>query len=147
MPILFGHLEHAFQGFQMQLCHVQRHFPVLRILRCPGLILMDAFDLEDALGRQENHMCSADLRTFIKENHLDLNQGGRFNPRDIFGSHTDMDHIYNTPRAWFMVSFLACSSVISFLCISPVEVYLASNMIALPPFKVPRKSGCAFFSK
>ena len=25
----------------------------------------------------------------------------------IFGSHRDMDHIYNTPRAWFMGRFLA----------------------------------------
>ncbi|MBQ4370085.1 MAG: C69 family dipeptidase, partial [Oscillospiraceae bacterium] len=38
---------------------------------------------------------------------LDLNQDGKFNPRDIFGSRRDMDHIYNTPRAWFMGRYLA----------------------------------------
>ena len=27
---------------------------------------------------------------------------GNFNPRDAFGSHDDSDHVYNTPRAWFM---------------------------------------------
>lgn len=32
---------------------------------------------------------------------------GDFNPRNIFGSRTDMDHIYNTPRAWFMGRYLA----------------------------------------
>lgn len=67
---------------------------------------MDAFDLEDAFGKQEAHLCSRDLREFMADNHLDLNQNGRFNPRDVFGSRTDMDHIYNTPRAWFMGRYL-----------------------------------------
>ena len=73
----------------------------------PNQFGMDAFDLVDGLGAQREHMCSADLREFIGENHLDLNQNGAFNPRDIFGSHRDMDHIYNTPRAWFMGRYLA----------------------------------------
>ncbi|MBQ9198232.1 MAG: C69 family dipeptidase [Clostridia bacterium] len=72
----------------------------------PNQFGMDAFDLEDAFGARQTHMCSADLKEFISLNCLDLNQGGAFNPRDIFGSHTDMDHIYNTPRAWFMGRYL-----------------------------------------
>ena len=72
----------------------------------PNQFGMDAFDLEDAFGAQKDHLCSKDLREFIAENHLDLNQNGAFNPRDVFGSHRDMDHIYNTPRAWFMGRFL-----------------------------------------
>ena len=72
----------------------------------PNQFGMDSFDLEDAFGKQEAHMCSHDLKEFICNNHLDLNQNGRFNPRDIFGSHNDMDHIYNTPRAWFMGRYL-----------------------------------------
>ena len=68
----------------------------------PNQFGMDTFDLDDAFGAQAAHLCSADLREFIAENHLDLNQNGAFNPRDVFGSHTDMDHVYNTPRAWFM---------------------------------------------
>lgn len=72
----------------------------------PNQFGMDSFDLDDAFGKQEAHLCSADLREFIADNHLDLNQGGVFNPRDVFGSHTDMDHIYNTPRAWFMGRYL-----------------------------------------
>ena len=76
----------------------------------PNQFGMDSFDMDDAFGEQKAHLCSADLREFIAENHLDLNQNGVFNPRDIFGSHSDMDHIYNTPRAWFMGRFLAPKS-------------------------------------
>lgn len=76
----------------------------------PNQFGMDAFDLEDAFGAQESHLCSADLRRFISDNCLDLNQNGAFNPRNVFGSRTDMDHIYNTPRAWFMGRYLTPKS-------------------------------------
>lgn len=72
----------------------------------PNQFGMDSFDLEDAFGKKKAHMCSKDLREFISENHLDLNQGGEFDPRKIFGSDSDQDHIYNTPRAWFMGRYL-----------------------------------------
>ena len=72
----------------------------------PNQFGMDSFDLADALGEQKAHLCSADLREFIAENRLDCNQNGVFNPRNIFGSHTDQDHVYNTPRAWFMGRWL-----------------------------------------
>lgn len=68
----------------------------------PNQFGLDSFDLDDAFGAQKEHLCSADLREFIAENHLDLNQNGVFNPRNIYGSHRDQDHVYNTPRAWFM---------------------------------------------
>ena len=29
-----------------------------------------------------------------------------FNPREAFGSRSDSDHVYNTPRAWYMQRFL-----------------------------------------
>ena len=73
----------------------------------PNQFGMDAFDLEDAFGEQKAHLCSADLREFIADNHLDLNQDGVFNPRNIFGSRNDGDHVYNTPRAWYMGRYLA----------------------------------------
>ena len=76
------------------------------VVIAPNQFGMDCFDLDDAFGAKKAHLCSADLREFIADNDLDLNQNGRFNPRDVFGSHTDMDHIYNTPRAWFMGRFL-----------------------------------------
>lgn len=64
----------------------------------PNQLGIDAFDLDDAFGAQENYLCSADLREFIRDNHLDLSLDGRLNPRDAFGSHDDADHVYNTPR-------------------------------------------------
>ena len=31
-----------------------------------------------------------------------VRSGELFNPREAFGSHSDSDHVYNTPRAWYM---------------------------------------------
>ena len=76
------------------------------VVIAPNQFAMDSFDLEDAFGDRRDHLCSADLREFIRDNNLDLNQNGAFNPRDVFGSHSDTDHIYNTPRAWFMGRYL-----------------------------------------
>lgn len=58
----------------------------------PNQLGMDHFDFDDT----ENYMCSSDLKEFIAKYHLDITD----NPRDMFGSHDDSDHIYNTPRAW-----------------------------------------------
>ena len=77
------------------------------IVIMPNQFGMDSFDLEDAFGKQEAHLCSADLKEFIAENHLDCNQNGKFDPRCVFGSHSDQDHVYNTPRAWYMGRCLA----------------------------------------
>ena len=68
----------------------------------PNQLGIDSFDLEDAFSEQKSHMCSADLKEFIAAHHLNLSQDGVLNPRDAFGSHADSDHVYNTPRAWFM---------------------------------------------
>ena len=68
----------------------------------PNQLGLDSFDLEDALGKAENHLCSPDLKEFIEKYHLDLSFDGKINPRDAFGSHSDADHIYNTPRAWIL---------------------------------------------
>jgi len=83
-----------------------RRVPDDMVAIAPNQFAMDGFDLEDAFGEQKAHLCSKDLREFIAENHLDLNQNGAFNPRDIFGSRRPHDHIYNTPRAWFMGRWL-----------------------------------------
>ena len=84
-----------------------RRVPDDMVVIAPNQFAMDSFDFADALGEQKAHICSPDLLDFIEKNHLDLNQNGRCNPRDIFGSRRDMDHIYNTPRAWFMGRYLA----------------------------------------
>ena len=85
---------------------IARKVPDEVVVVNPNQFGEDTFDLKDALTKQKDHMCSADLKEFIEENHLSLNQRKYFNPRDIFGSHADMDHIYNTPRAWFMGRYL-----------------------------------------
>ncbi len=72
----------------------------------PNQLGIDSFDLTDALGEQKDHMCSADLKEFIEKHHLDLSFDGVLNPRDAFGSHDDADHVYNTPRAWYMLRYL-----------------------------------------
>lgn len=72
----------------------------------PNQFGIDEFDFDDAFSKQENYICSADLKEFISENHLDLTMGERkFNPRLAFGSHDDSDHVYNTPRAWYMLRY------------------------------------------
>ena len=72
----------------------------------PNQLGIDSFDFADALGGQKQFLCSKDLKDFVDQNHLDLSLDGEFNPRDAFGSHDDADHVYNTPRAWFMLRYL-----------------------------------------
>ena len=74
---------------------------------------IDSFDFADAFGAQKDHICSPDLIEFIEKNHLDLTMEPRklaktkdFDVRAAFGSHTDSDHSYNTPRAWYMLRYL-----------------------------------------
>lgn len=64
----------------------------------PNQLGIDAFDFTDT----KNYLCSKDLQEFVATYHLDLSLDGTFHPRDVFGSHDDSDHIYNTPRAWAM---------------------------------------------
>ena len=84
----------------------------------PNQLGLDTLDLADALGEQKEFMCSADLRSWMAEWHLDLTLGVEgdgpaavFNPREAFGSHSDSDHVYNTPRAWYMQRCLNPSDV------------------------------------
>lgn len=80
----------------------------------PNQLGIDSLDIDDALGDQEANMCSADLREFIADNHLDVeihdededDEHYIINPRLVFGSHDDADHVYNTPRAWYMLRYL-----------------------------------------
>ncbi len=75
----------------------------------PNQFGLDHFDLKDALGKAENYICSADLKEFIEKYDLDTNLSSEFNPRRIFGSHDDSDHVYNTPRGWYMGRYFSPS--------------------------------------
>ena len=80
----------------------------------PNQLGIDDFDLADAFGERREFMCSADLPEFMARHRLDRTMGAgaavtagvavptRFNPRLAFGTSTSKDHIYNTPRAWYM---------------------------------------------
>jgi dipeptidase len=81
----------------------------------PNQLGLDHFDLIEALSEPEagqpdtrDYLCSADLREFIETNHLDRSMDTsedhwhHLNPRTLFGTSTTRDHIYNTPRAWYM---------------------------------------------
>ena len=71
----------------------------------PNQFGLDRFDFDDAYGAKKENMCSADLKEFVEKYHLDLNTDGKFNPRYCFGSRTDSDHVYNTPRGWFIARY------------------------------------------
>lgn len=75
----------------------------------PNQQAIDYLDLQDAYSEKKENLCCEDLISFITENHLDLEvrdiplqQVTDFDTRAAFGSHSDSDHSYNTPRAWFM---------------------------------------------
>ncbi len=82
----------------------------------PNQLGIDCLDLEDAMGAQKDFMCSADLRQFVESNHLDLatEEGDKalLDTRLAFGSHSDADHSYNTPRAWYMLRYFNPRSMV-----------------------------------
>ncbi len=64
--------------------------------------LDDIYDeLADALFDADEDMLD-DLDNFVDDVREGLLAGDIFNPREAFGSHSDSDHVYNTPRAWYM---------------------------------------------
>jgi len=97
---------------------IARRVPDDCYVTVPNQLGIDHFDLADAEGSGFNYLCSDDLRSFMAKNHLDLtlrDSAGKgphgedpdeFNPRIAFGSASDMDRIYNTPRAWSIQRFL-----------------------------------------
>ncbi len=73
----------------------------------PNQFGIDNFDFDDALISQKENMCSPDLQQFMKKYNLDCNIDDiDFNPRLAFGSASDSDHVYNTPRAWYLAKRL-----------------------------------------
>lgn len=75
----------------------------------PNQQAIDSFDFVDAYGEKRNHLCAPDLKDFVEKNHLDRSMdvipvadNSKFDARGAFGSRSDSDRSYNTPRAWFM---------------------------------------------
>lgn len=71
----------------------------------PNQLGIDDFDLDDALNKQVNHMCSKGLKQLIDDNFLNPSFDSKINPRLCFGSRDDSDKVYNTPRAWAIQRF------------------------------------------
>ncbi len=89
---------------------IAKKVPDERCVIMPNQFGMDTFDFVDAYGAKKENLCSSDLKEFMEKNHLYLGKEGAFNPRLAFGSHDDSDHVYNTPRAWYMGRYLCPKS-------------------------------------
>ena len=83
----------------------------------PNQQAIDSFDFVDAYGEKRNHLCAPDLKDFVEKNHLDRSMdvipvadNSEFDARGAFGSRSDSDRSYNTPRAWFMLRYLSPSA-------------------------------------
>ena len=72
------------------------------VVVAPNQFDLDRFDWDDAYGKEKDNICCKDLKKFVEDNRLAVDQGKDFDPRRAFGTHNDGDHIYNTPRAWMM---------------------------------------------
>lgn len=82
---------------------IAKRVPDDRVVIMPNQFGLDQFDFDDAYGAQKENMCSPDLKEFTEKNFLYLgNDWSKFNPRLAYGSRSDADHLYNTPRAWYM---------------------------------------------
>lgn len=84
---------------------IARRVPDDRVVIMPNQFGLDNFDFEDAFSDAKDNMCSADLKDFIGKYHLGDPDTADFNPRLVFGTASDHDHIYNTPRGWYMARF------------------------------------------
>lgn len=72
----------------------------------PNQFGLDKFDFSDAYKEKKANLCSSDLKEFVESNFLNTSfDESNFNPRLAFGSHTDQDHVYNTPRGWYMCRY------------------------------------------
>ncbi|WP_100487321.1 C69 family dipeptidase [Sporolactobacillus pectinivorans] len=56
-------------------------------------------------SKPDEFMWATDLREFAEENRLNPSKT-EFNFRNIFGTHTEADRHYNTPRAWYGQKYL-----------------------------------------
>jgi len=88
---------------------IAKKVPDDKVVIMPNQFGLDNFDFDDAYNEAKENICSKDLKELVIKNHLyqgrDITKD--FNPRLAFGSHTDQDHVYNTPRAWYILKYFA----------------------------------------
>lgn len=79
---------------------IAKRVPDDHYVTMPNQLGIESLDFDDP-----DLLYSSDLKDFIVNNHLDLSFDNKINARVALGSHSDADHHYNTPRAWFMQKF------------------------------------------
>ena len=87
---------------------IAKRVPDEAYVTMPNQLGIDEFDLEDALGDQEEYMCSEDLAEFIETNHLDLavENTTPFNPARRLRLPIPTPTMCTiSPRAWYMQRF------------------------------------------
>ncbi|WP_334333278.1 MULTISPECIES: C69 family dipeptidase [unclassified Companilactobacillus] len=62
----------------------------------PNQTVVQEIDVNDT----DNFLVATDLVEFVEKNHLNP-QPGHFNFREIFGTQSEADAYYNTPRTWY----------------------------------------------
>ncbi|AXQ79007.1 dipeptidase [Streptococcus chenjunshii] len=82
---------------------IARRVPDDTYVTNPNQLGIDYFEFNNP----NDYLYASDLRHFIEEHHLDLTYNHEhFNPRYAFGSQSDKDRRYNTPRSWAIQRFL-----------------------------------------
>lgn len=88
---------------------IAKRLPDDMVAILPNYFNIDSFDLVDALNEKKNHIASSDLMDLIENNKELLNAGiinyKDINPRKLFGTYSELDRCYNTPRSWFMYGY------------------------------------------
>ena len=85
----------------------------------------DAFDIDDLFMADDDQDACDELDPAVLDMIADIREGVEagdiFNPREAFGSHSDSDHVYNTPRAWYMQR-----------CLNPSDFWDGANAAYTP---------------
>ncbi|AIG65477.1 C69 family dipeptidase [Weissella tructae] len=78
------------------------HWVAMKIPNNAVVIAPNQFNIDWFNFNSKNSLYSNDMISFIQENQLaSIPKSGLLNLRPIFGSDTDKDRVYNTPRTWF----------------------------------------------
>lgn len=76
------------------------HWVAQRIPDDAYAVVANQLAIEDIDFDSHDFLTSPNLRQFVQEHRLNPD-GGRFNSRHIFGTHSIQDQHYNTPRVWY----------------------------------------------
>lgn len=75
------------------------HWVAQRIPDDAYAVVANQLSIQEVDFDSKDFMCDAHLRDFAQDNHLW--RDGSFNVRQIFGTDSQQDRMYNTPRVWY----------------------------------------------